>query len=222
MIPLIIITIVIGAVVFIVVSVCRPQNVDCYRDATTGQVWEPRFLVVMYGGPAHRGLDGKKWHGIADDQIAEDEKQRAIWWGHILGTAHAYGISVQEVTGAKHGCNWCRSYDLKGAPKRRREVMYAVSSMLVDQCREAGVPACVQIIGEYDARPFRVNNFGQFINGVFEMKIAGAKFLILAHANIPAFSDRETHLHRLLKRQITPDELLDGMKWVMGDAKLAA
>lgn len=218
---LILVIIAVIAGVFIAVTVRRVRRMECYRDATTGQTWEPRFLMVSFGGPAHRGPDGKLWHGASEDNISEDEKGRAIWWGHILLTAEAYGIPVQEITGAKHGCNWSRGYDLKGVPKHRREVMYAISSMLVEQCREGGVPGCAWIIGEYDARPFGVNDVGQFFKAAFDLKIMDVVFLHLAHANIPDLANRETVLHRLLRRRITPDELLVGMRYMVGE-KIAA
>lgn len=198
----------------------RAKRMECYRDASTGELWEPRFLIVMFQGSAHRSPEGEMLHGTGDVELDDDEKERVFCWGDILATAQAYGIPVEEIPSvAQYGCNWCRVFDFKGAPKRRREVIYAMASMLIEQCREADVSACARIVGERDARPFGVNSFLQFLENA---KLSDGVFLELAHANIPELANRETVLHRLLKRRVSPNEYLDGTRWLVGDSRRVA
>ncbi len=224
---LILILIVLAVIVawFVVVTVRRVGRMECYRDATTGETWEPRFLIIMYKGPGHRNDEGELVHGTTDDELSDEEKHRAMLWGHILLTAQSHGIPVEETpfAGEQYGCNWCRTFDLKQVAKQRREVMYAMAAMLIKDCRAAIVPACARIVGERDARPFGVSRFMEFAETIDGLKrLADAVFLILDHAWIPQLAGHETVLHRLLRRRITPDEFLHGMRWFVEGTKQAA
>lgn len=207
----------------ITVTVYRVTGMEWYLDATTGETWTPRYLIVMYRDSAHRDEQGRL--GPTDGEITDDEKHRAIWWGHILLTAQAYCIPFEDIPtfGKQYSCNCCRVFDLKTARKSRREVLYAMSSMLVDQCRDAGVAACARIIGERDSRPFNIGRFSQFFENDNDfVKFADGVYVVLSHANIPKLADSDTVLHRLLQREISPNEMLDGARWFASGANQAA
>ena len=190
----------------------------------SGEAWKPRFLIVMFQKEVESDLRNDQTNDD-DNSVSSNFARRYAQVASMGFAAEAYGILFEEVAdfGEAIDCDWTRAYDLRGISKRRQEVLYAHASNLVEHFRKNGIKAYAGVIPEWNKKPLVGTNFSELIDHLVvsgfpqEMGICGLIGIPLAHANIKQLANMPTGLSKLLPRQVSPIELLEGMNsWVSG------